>query len=271
MSAVAQRGPAATLDAVSLRYGPNGVVALRDLSLTLPAGAVTGVVGPSGCGKSTFLYLLSGLITPTSGTVVRKRPPEGVHPLTMVFQRDTLLPWLTTRENVGLFFRFHRHSHAEVRRTVDELLAMVGLEEFGDAYPYQLSGGMRRRVALLAGFAPKPSIMLMDEPFSSLDEPTRVAVHQDVLRIIRQTDMTVVLVTHDLAEAITLCDEILIMSARPGRVVSRHAIPFGRDREVLALRQTPDFLELYGRLWHDLGEQIAKARERTPTVEGRSA
>lgn len=261
MSAEAQREPAATLESIGLRYGANGVAALRDLSLSIAAGNVTGVVGPSGCGKSTFLYLLAGLLAPTSGTVRRRPPPEGAHPLTMVFQRDTLLPWLTARENVGLYFRFHRAPRSDVRRTVDRLLQMVGLEEFADAYPYQLSGGMRRRVALLAGFAPKPSMMLMDEPFSSLDEPTRVAVHQDLLRIIRQSEMTVVLVTHDLAEAITLCDEIVIMSARPGRVVSRHPVPFGRERDVLALRQTPEFLSLYGALWRELGEQIALARD----------
>jgi ABC-type nitrate/sulfonate/bicarbonate transport system ATPase subunit len=121
---------------------------------------------------------------------------------------------------------------------------------------------MRRRVAFLTAVAPLPRTLLLDEPFSSLDEPTRVEIHQDVLDIARKYEMTMVLVTHDLAEALSLCDEVLILSSQPGRVVSRHPVPFGPERVMLELRQTPDFLDMYGRLWRDLSEQITIGKNR---------
>jgi ABC-type nitrate/sulfonate/bicarbonate transport system ATPase subunit len=138
----------------------------------------------------------------------------------------------------------------------DELLAMAGLEGFEKAYPYELSGGMRRRVAFITAMAAQPRLLLLDEPFSSLDEPTRVAIHQDVLEIVRRLGTSVVLVTHDLAEAASLCDRILILTARPGRVAVECDVPFGPERDMLALREQPDFLALNGRLWHDLSRQI---------------
>jgi NitT/TauT family transport system ATP-binding protein len=239
-----------------------GTVAVDDLSLTVPTGKVIGIVGPSGCGKSTLLYALAGLIKPTQGRIAWTPPPPGTHPMTLVFQKDTLLPWLTVRENVSVFFRWHgrRHKDAAVRQRVDELLELVGLDGFGDAYPYQLSGGMRRRVAFLAAVAPNPACLLLDEPFSALDEPTRVAVQEDVLRIIGRSNMTCVLVTHDLAEAVTMCDDVYILSRRPGRVFSHHKVPFGRDRVVLELREDPAFLSLYGTLWHELSQQLDRPR-----------
>jgi ABC-type nitrate/sulfonate/bicarbonate transport system ATPase subunit len=138
---------------------------------------------------------------------------------------------------------------------------MVGLDGFARAYPKQLSGGMRRRVAFLAGIAPRPNMLLLDEPFSSVDEPSRVRIHQEVLGIVNRFKTTTVLVTHDLAEAITLSNRVAIFSARPGRVVAVHEIPFGGERNVLELRDTPEFLELYGHLWHELSAQIAKSAE----------
>jgi ABC-type nitrate/sulfonate/bicarbonate transport system ATPase subunit len=181
----------------------------------------------------------------------------------MVFQQDTLLPWLTVKENVGVFYRFHRSKKREgLDKEILDLLKMADIHQFADAYPNQLSGGMRRRAVFLASVAPKPQLLLLDEPFSSVDEPTRVGIHQQVLRIVRQLKMTTVLVTHDLAEAISLSDQVLIFSARPGRIFSRYEIPFGEERNVLALRDDPQFLTLYGQLWHDLSAQIAKAHEQ---------
>jgi NitT/TauT family transport system ATP-binding protein len=251
----------ARLSSVGLTY-PTGTVALADLSLTIPAGRVTGVVGPSGCGKSTMLQLLPGLAKPTVGTceVMLERDDER-HDVAFVFQQDTLLPWLTVRQNVGLYYRFHRpKDRKKVDAEITELLAMGGLQEFANSYPGQLSGGMRRRAIFLAAVAPKPRLLLLDEPFSSVDEPTRIGIHQEVVRIVNQFDMTVVLVTHDLAEAVSLSDQVVIFSARPGQVVSTHDIPFGRDRNILALRDDPEFLSLYGRLWRDLSEQIVRAQ-----------
>jgi ABC-type nitrate/sulfonate/bicarbonate transport system ATPase subunit len=245
---------------VSFAY-PNGTVAVTGITLQVPHGRRIGIVGPSGCGKSTLLALVAGLNRPTSGELEVNRQSSDRHPVSMVFQKDTLLPWLTAEQNVNIFYRFHRPAdRAEVRRRSAELIRMAGLEGFESAYPYQLSGGMRRRVAFLAGVAARPEILLLDEPFSALDEPTRVAIHQDVFDIVRDLGMTVVLVTHDLAEAVSLCDEVLILSARPGTIVTRHEMPFGAERNMLELRQTPEFLDCYGTLWHELGLQIAASR-----------
>jgi NitT/TauT family transport system ATP-binding protein len=269
---MSSKAVAIDIQGVSVAY-ESSVVALDDFSLKILEGRTIGVVGPSGCGKSTLLSLLAGLQEPTRGSVEwhsSGSDSEG-HDLTMMFQRDTLLPWLTVRQNVELYFSINKrrlrrsHSKAEITAQVDELLQLVGLQDFSKAYPYQLSGGMRRRVALLVSVAPHPKVLLLDEPFSALDEPTRVAVHQDVLRIIQQLRMTVVLVTHDLAEAASLCDEVVVLTNRPGRVFRRHVMPFGEERNVLELRQQPNFLSLYSTLWHDLSLQIAGSATQEPS------
>jgi NitT/TauT family transport system ATP-binding protein len=248
---------------------PTGVTALRGLEMTIPTGSSVAVVGPSGCGKSTLLQVLAGLRAPTSGQITWPPFPRGVHPISMVFQTDTLLPWLTAADNVSLYFKLGRAGRrvekAVAKARVDRLFEMVGLQDFRKAYPYQLSGGMRRRIAFMTAVASHPAVLLLDEPFSSLDEPTRVAIHQDVLRIMPELQMTVVLVTHDLAEAITLCDEVVILTARPGRVLNRHAVPFEREtRNAIALRHKREFLDLYAVLWEELGSQISTTQAPVP-------
>jgi NitT/TauT family transport system ATP-binding protein len=258
---------------VRFSYGEN--VVLEGITATIPAGSIVGVVGPSGCGKSTLLALIAGLLDPGSGTVERNLH-AGRHPLSMVFQRDTLLPWLTAAENVRLFARFRQHglrrriplvtrrarnpgrSSKQVDARVQELLAQVGLAGQGEKYPYQLSGGMRRRLAFLVAVAAEPELLLLDEPFSSVDEPTRLGIHQDVFNIARHMRMTTILVTHDLAEAISLCDRVFILRKTPSVIVHTHEIPFGEERTMLQIRETPEFLQAYARLWHDLSEQIAR-------------
>jgi ABC-type nitrate/sulfonate/bicarbonate transport system ATPase subunit len=178
----------------------------------------------------------------------------------MVFQKDTLLPWLTVDGNVRVFYTLNRERRDEAEPLVSDLIELAGLGDFRDAYPYQLSGGMRRRTAFITAMAAQPRLLLLDEPFSSLDEPTRVAIHQDVLDIIKRLHTTVVLVTHDLAEAASLCDRVLVLRHRPGAVAASHEIPFGDERLVLELRQQPSFLELYGELWHDLSLQIERGK-----------
>ncbi len=250
--------PAISLSGVRYSY-PDGTEALGGVDLAVRRGPVHTVVGPSGCGKSTLLHLLAGLSEPTGGTIAFDRDVEaGRHPLTMVFQKDTLLPWLTVTGNVALYFKFHPIPKAEVKERVDSLLALAGLEQFANAYPYQLSGGMRRRVAFISAIAPQPKILLLDEPFSALDEPTRIAIHQEVHAILRKLKMTCLMVTHDLAEAATLSDQVTILTSRPGRVAAQHTMPFGDSRNMLEIRQTPEFLDLYGRLWHDLSLQIQR-------------
>jgi NitT/TauT family transport system ATP-binding protein len=257
---------AVKVEGVDFTY-PTGTHALGDLDLEISHGQTTAIVGPSGCGKSTMLRVLTGFEQPQKGTVTLNIEHGGDkrHPMTMVFQHDTLLPWLTVRENVSLYYRFNGKRKDSLDR-VNSLIKMVHLEQFADAYPKQLSGGMRRRVAFLTGVAPQPQILLLDEPFSSVDEPTRVRIHQDVYEIGKRLKMTTVIVTHDLAEAITLSNRVVIFSPRPGRVATTHEIPFGEDRNILELRKTPEFLELYGKLWNDLSEQIAKTRPEQEDV-----
>jgi NitT/TauT family transport system ATP-binding protein len=259
--------PVVSFHSVGFTYA-DGTRAIRDVTLDVPEGQVLGVCGPSGCGKSTLLSLLANINKPSSGAIAWSPDHGGAdssgrprHPISMVFQQDTLLPWLTVEGNVGLSKKFARQRSADP--FLSELITMVGLDEFRRSLPYQLSGGMRRRLAFITAMAARPRVLLLDEPFSSLDEPTRVAIHQDILSVIKRLGTTVVLVTHDLAEAATLCDEVVILSGHPGTVATRHEVPFGSDRDVLALRQEPAFLELYGKLWHDLRSQIVQTTGST--------
>jgi NitT/TauT family transport system ATP-binding protein len=254
---------------VSFTYD-TGLRALSGLTLEIPKARCLAVVGPSGCGKSTLLSLLAGLHRPDGGTLTYGAAAAETYSdrLAMVFQKDTLLPWLSVRQNVELYYRFNRQERpSDLDARVHELMTMASLHGFERAYPHQLSGGMRRRVAFLAAVASMPDTLLLDEPFSSLDEPTRVAIHQDVFDIVRRIKSTMVLVTHDLAEAISLSDEVVILTNRPARVFRRFTIPFGEERNIVELRQDPVFLELYGTLWAELGRQIKQARP-SPGVGG---
>jgi NitT/TauT family transport system ATP-binding protein len=242
---------------LSYRY-PSGTLALEDFSLEVRRGEMMAVVGPSGCGKSTLLQLIAGFASPTAGAISQADSESGRHQLAMVFQKDTVMPWLTVEKNVSLYYRFRKGSAGarEKNEHINHLLEMAGLADFRKAYPYQLSGGMRRRVAFLTSVAARPAILLLDEPFSGLDEPTKINIHQSIFSIIRELGITGILVTHDLQEAISLCDEVAILTKRPARVAHRERIPFGSDRKMLALRGEPDFLELYGMLWTKLSAEI---------------
>jgi NitT/TauT family transport system ATP-binding protein len=251
---------------VSFAY-PNGTVAVTGVNFDLEPKTIVSLVGPSGCGKSTLLRMISGLGEPSEGTVKRDQSLGQDSAVTMVFQNDTLFPWLTVERNVQVYSRFlpfkERRAEAATRKErTAHLIEMVGLSRFSKTYPYQLSGGMRRRLAFVAAVAPSPRLLLLDEPFASVDEPTRIQIHQDILRIIREQEMTVMLVTHDLAEAISLSDRVLIMTRGPGSVYKEHKIDFGPERDVLQLRQRREYLELYGELWEDLALQIKLSKER---------
>jgi ABC-type nitrate/sulfonate/bicarbonate transport system ATPase subunit len=251
-------------DDVSFAYSVD-TKALDGLDLEVRKGEVVGIVGPSGCGKSTLLSLLAGVKDPQSGTVAwnttrtRDRAPGTQRELTLVFQQDTVLPWLTVESNVGLGLRYLDLPKREKQERVTELLSLANLSQVRRAYPYQLSGGMKRRVAFLTGVAPYPEVLLLDEPFSSVDEPTRVAIHRDILKIIYALEMSVVLVTHDLGEAISLSDVVYILTQRPARIASRYETPFDRERDLLRVRETESYQSLYRVLWHDLAREIERS------------
>jgi NitT/TauT family transport system ATP-binding protein len=249
------------LERLGFSYDRKPVVDQIDLSVR--RGETVAIVGPSGCGKSTLLRLIAGLTSPDSGVIRRNmRKQEGTVPLAMVFQGDTLVPAHRVGDNVTMSLRFHHVSRAERRQRAKELLTTVGLELYIDAYPSRLSGGMRRRVVFLAAIAASPQVLLLDEPFSSLDEPTRVAIHQQIFDIMRTRSMAALLVTHDLAEAISLSHRVIILSARPARIVTVKDIPFGAHRDMSTLRSDPQFLGLYGSLWTLLEEQVAKSKDQ---------
>jgi NitT/TauT family transport system ATP-binding protein len=265
------------LEVSSLKYAyppargsQQGVLAIEDVSFGLRPGTVLSVVGPSGCGKSTLLALIAGLQPPTSGQVSwTPSNPEALAKrsqrlYTMVFQKDTLLPWLRVEGNIGWGLRYLNLSDAERKERVTRLLDLVGLTEFRRAYPYQLSGGMRRRVAFMTGVAPLPQVILLDEPFSALDEPTRVNIHEEVKRIVTELGMAVILVTHDLGEAITLSDRVCILTRRPARVAKMFEIPFGGERDIRSLRETDEYQAIYKALWHELNVQIGGAATPAP-------
>ncbi|MBL7501971.1 ABC transporter ATP-binding protein [Frankia sp. CNm7] len=235
---------------------------IEGLNLSLAPGEIISVVGPSGCGKSSLLRLISGLSAPWRGSISIHYRRPGQHGLSMVFQEDTLLPWLRVRENVLLHHRFSgtRRSR-KAQELATSLLDMVGLTDKAHAFPAQLSGGMRRRVAVLTALAADPELLLLDEPFSALDEPTRVGVHRDLYRLVRSSGASVVLVTHDLGEAISLSDRVIMMSRAPSRVAAEFTTSFGRDRDIHAIRTHPDFLELYARLWEGMDANLQSRGE----------
>ncbi len=268
MSAVATRDAVLSLENVSFQY-PTGLVALDDVSVELRRGSSLGIVGPSGCGKSTLLRVIAGLNAPTAGEV-RTAITPGKHAVSMLFQQDTLMPWRTVRKNVMLYADFHpKIDRRGFSERCTQLVSMVGLEDFEDAYPHQLSGGMRRRVGLLAALAPQPEILVLDEPFSSIDEPTRIAIHQELVRLVAANHASMIIATHDLSEAISLCDTVCILSARPGRIVDVLTTESIADRsDLLAVRKEPAYLELYARLWESLSAQIRRSRVEGTAGDG---
>ncbi|MDQ4078397.1 MAG: ABC transporter ATP-binding protein [Chloroflexota bacterium] len=243
--------------------GPDGgqIHALGPLDVTIEAGEFVTIVGPSGCGKSTFLRLVAGLEEPSSGTLMLAQSGDEERPFnSMVFQGDSTFPWMTVHGNVEYGLRVRGASVKRRERVVDQMLRMVGLTKFAEAYPYQLSGGMRQRVALARALANDPTVLLMDEPFGALDEQNRVLLQDELLRIWDDTDKTVLFVTHSIDEAIALADRVLVMSAAPGQVIAKFPVPFPRPRQVFDLKRNPAFGELTYEIWHKLRDQVNAAR-----------
>lgn len=236
--------------------------AVKDLTLTVRAGEFVAVVGPTGCGKSTTLSLISGLQPASSGEVrVNGRPvPSIPHGVGHMFQTDAVMPWRSVLDNIASGPRFRGVPKAKARELAADWIERVGLAGFEKYYPHQLSGGMRKRVALAQTLVNKPRIMLMDEPFSALDVQTRSLMQDELLRLWSGTGAAVVFVTHDLEEAIALADQVVVLTASPATVKAVFEIGLARPREVEELRTTEDFLRIYREVWESLRIEVERSR-----------
>lgn len=245
----AQDGPEIAVDGVAKAFGD--FTAIQEIAFEVPRGRFVTLLGPSGCGKSTILRMLAGLIAPTHGTVSFKgdrvaEPPSG---MVYVFQQYTksLFPWLTVLGNVEFGAsspHAARRGQPATRQECMETLRLVGLDAHAKSYPWQLSGGMQQRVAIARALVARPEVLLMDEPFSALDALTRESLQDLILRLWTELRLTVVFVTHDIAEAIYLSDEIVVLSHAPSRILERVAVEIPRPREQLATRESAPFLSL---------------------------
>jgi NitT/TauT family transport system ATP-binding protein len=238
--------------------------ALGPIDLELAQGEFFSIVGPSGCGKSTLLDVLCGLSRPTSGSVTFEgrdlggEVPEGIG---VVFQEDSSLAWLTVRQNVAFGLRLSGLPQREIDERVDHAVAFMGLTSFADAYPAQLSGGMRQRVCIARTLVLRPRFILLDEPFGALDQQTRLLMGDELLRLWRETGATVLLITHALDEAAMLSDRVGVMSARPGRFIDQVETGWPRERDSRIVSD-PGFGTLTARLWSSLREESLKTLGR---------
>jgi NitT/TauT family transport system ATP-binding protein len=234
------------------------VVACEQVHLTVRHGEFLAVVGPSGCGKSTLLNMAAGLLAPSAGQVFYRGEPVPVPNTDVGYltQRDTLLPWRTVEDNVAIGLELRGEPRAQRHEQAHAWLARMGLTGFEKSYPAQLSGGMRRRVCLARTLAYEPETILMDEPFGALDAQLRLVMHDELLKLWSATRKTIVFVTHDLAEALTLADRVAVFSARPGRIRVIETIDLPRPRDVFRIRFDSRFGELYDRLWSYLEASV---------------
>ena len=248
----------------SFQLSGTAIEAVRNVSFCVRRGEFVALLGPSGSGKSTILNMIATLIKPSGGQicidgapVIAGRATPGVG---YVFQRDTLFPWRTVAENIGYGLQLAGVPDTQRRERIETCVAQAGLKGFEDAYPSALSGGMRQRAALMRTLVVEPQILLMDEPFGALDTHTKIDMHQVLLRIWEREQQTVLFVTHDLGEALTLADRIILFSARPGQIKDMFEVDFTRPRDAVKVRETPRYAELFQHIWHSLGEEFIKGR-----------
>lgn len=239
--------------------GGSGVRALAISELAVREGEFFCIVGPSGCGKTTLLRILAGLETPTEGRF-EYRIDRAHRPLqSMVFQEQGIFPWLTVLQNAAYGLTVRGVERSERERRAREYLRKLGLAGFEAAYPRQLSGGMRQRVNLARAFVNDPAVLLMDEPLGSLDEQTKMLVQEDLLRLWEGSRKTVIFITHSLDEALVLGDRVAVMSHRPGRIKAIHEVALARPRNGLELRNDAAFIEIRGRIWTALRDEVLPA------------
>ncbi len=248
------------------RSGEGSYTAVREVDLSIADGEFVSVVGPTGCGKSTLLNVAAGLLRPSSGSVkIHGEPLAGVNRHAgYMFQSEALMPWRNALDNVTAGLQFRGDDPQAARAKGEAWLERVGLAGFGDRYPHQLSGGMRKRVSLAQMLILDPHILLMDEPFSALDVQTRQLMENELLELWSADRKSVIFITHDLEEAISLSDRVVVLSAGPAtRPIGEYVIDLPRPRDVSEIRLTPRFIELHDRIWHAMKGEVLKGYAQT--------
>lgn len=256
--------PRLSFDAIAHSFkGPAGSTPVLDgISFGVAPGRFVAVIGPSGCGKSTLLQMATGLLRPTAGTVRRDGsmvdgvPKPGKDDIGLVPQQALLFPWKTLAENVGLKLELQGTPAAERQARVEQALHDVGLDGFADHYPRQLSGGMQKRGAIARTLVYDPGLILMDEPFGALDAQTRMVMQRDLQSLTGRTGAAVLLVTHDITEAVILADEVIVLSRRPARLLARHMIDLPRPRDPFEPHANPGFTEAYAAVWASFRSEV---------------
>ena len=251
-------GTKIVVDHASKLFLEGTVVAFRNVELNVRSNEVLCIVGPSGCGKTTLLRCIGGLLTPSSGEVLIdgepiRAPREGV---AIVFQHFGLLPWKTVVDNVAFGLRIARLPRQRVAEKVEHYIHLVGLAGFENHYPYQLSGGMQQRVGLARALAIDPEILLMDEPFASVDAQTREVLQEELLQLHDRERKTMIFITHSIDEAIILGDRVAVMASRPGRVKEVLQVNFPRPRDPAAVRAQPRYTEIRNHIWEELRPSV---------------
>ena len=256
--------PLLSIEGVRKEYQVRGkrVVALDSIDLNIAEGEFVTIVGPSGCGKSTLLNLIVGLLRSTVGRIVfRGVPIDGIcTQIGYVTQKDNLFPWRTLVKNVEIALEIRGLDKSARRRQAEELIERVGLHGFEDHYPHELSGGMRQRANIIRTLIYDPELILMDEPFGPLDAQTRIVLQDELLKLWSATRKTIIFITHDLIEAITLADRVVLMSSRPGRIKSIEQVDIGRPRDVFKIHESEQFRAVYEKLWRELRPEVKLAQ-----------
>jgi len=240
----------------TFRLRDRDFTALGDITFDVGSGEFFVIVGPSGCGKTTLLRIAAGLEKPTSGRVTIEHGASARPENAMVFQGDSIFPWMTVWDNAAYGLRMRGAAESHVNDVVGHYLDRTGLRKFAHDYPHQLSGGMKQRVSIARAFACDPEVLFMDEPFSALDEQNRTILQQELLRIWDETKKTVVFITHSVDEAVTLGDRIMIMSGDRGHPKAFVDVPFARPRSVLDLRSSAEYGRLFGDIWGYLRDEL---------------
>jgi NitT/TauT family transport system ATP-binding protein len=238
------------------------LVAIDGVSVDIARGEFFMIVGPSGCGKTTLLRILAGLESVTSGTIEIETPSSQRPVNSMIFQGDSIFPWMTVWDNAAYGLKMRRAPSSTVKEVVGHYLARTGLTRFAKYYPHQLSGGMRQRVSIARAFANDPEILLMDEPFSALDAQNKLLLQEELLHIWEEHKKTVVFITHSVDEAVFLGDRIMVMTAQPGKVKTFVPVPLARPRDIMELQEMPQYGELIAHIWSSLREEVHRARQQ---------